>query len=60
MKHKAIKYELTNGREIHLEWLYEKELNALLHIPTTIEEAVKIKLRNASLLKVVNKIIICS
>jgi len=51
MKHAAIKYTLPNGEIIVLRYLYKRELDKLIKIPTTIDQAKRIIKRNRCLLR---------
>lgn len=51
MKHEPVNYTLPNGKTIVLEYLYSSELDYLLRIPTSVEFANQILLRNMNLLE---------
>lgn len=54
MKHDPIDYTLPNGKVISLQYLYKEELDILLKVPTTVEQATRIILRNQPLIDAVN------
>ena len=47
----AVVYRLSNEKKIPLVWLRKRELDQLLNVPTTVEQAEQVIKRNEALLK---------